>query len=168
MDSLKTRVVISATEETADSARAIVSRVLANQLLQASHDRSDSADTTESIKGLSELALCIEFEKTVEDAALWQSSFGNGRVADIEDRAIQIKGRGKDVLLIWAQVSEEEVSIHWMREGYMLMLCRPRRKRNPSPSLNIYLKHTLPSHTSSTTLKLPPSSHTHPSSAHQY
>jgi hypothetical protein len=102
MDSLRTRVVLAPTET---ATRATVSRALARRLLEATHDRSTS-DAGPG-EGLSQLALCIEFEKTVEDAALWQSSFGNGRVADSVDAVGGGKVREKDVLLIWVELSAE-------------------------------------------------------------
>mgnify|MGYP006950211200 CR=1 FL=1 len=118
MDSIRTSIDILPGESDAPpdlsaTPRARLSQTLADNLLKA---RKQSEDTDATIgddasePSLAGFALCIEFEKTVEDQELWQSSFGNGLADEtLEDRrrrdVSENRQRGKDVLLIWPDVA---------------------------------------------------------------
>ncbi|GHJ84555.1 hypothetical protein NliqN6_0957 [Naganishia liquefaciens] len=119
MDSIRTSIDILPGESDAPpdlsaTPRARLSQTLADNLLKA---RKQSEDTDATIgddasePSLAGFALCIEFEKTVEDQELWQSSFGNGLADEtLEDRrrrdVPENTQRGKDVLLIWPDVAD--------------------------------------------------------------
>ena len=99
--------------------RARLSRGLANRLLEA-QERTDTPQKAGSVSStdssLDGLALCVEFEKTVEDQELWQSAFGNGLAEEtLEERrkrdVSENRQRGKDVLLIWPDVTVSAASL---------------------------------------------------------
>lgn len=118
MDSLRTRLNILQAEPFIPPApslapRATLTRALEKRLSKAYHEQLDvhTPSSEDDTPGLNELALCIEFEKTVEDQGLWQSSFGNGRALESTDEGQpENRQKGKDVLLIWPEVNGEEVS----------------------------------------------------------
>lgn len=124
MDSLRTSIDIlpgdpDASQDLAVNPRARLSRALADRLLEArkqtdSPQEAGSAAPTDSL--LDGLALCVEFEQTVEDQELWQSAFGNGLTEEtLEDRrkrdVSENRQKGKDVLLIWPDVTVSVTSL---------------------------------------------------------
>lgn len=116
MDSVRTSIdILQGDSEVAPdpswAPRARLSRTLVNRLLEAreSSDARESAGKDTSTGPLLDgFALCVEFEKTVEDQELWQSSFGNGRSEESLDerrkRDAENRQRGKDVLVVWPEV----------------------------------------------------------------
>lgn len=116
MESIRTRIdILPGDSEAAPDhspARARLPRTLLRKLL-ASQTSSEGPEPTEDVTEKSSLdgfAMCIEFEKTVEDSELWVSSFGNGKTEEtLEERrrrdAEESRRRGKEVLLIWPEVT---------------------------------------------------------------
>jgi hypothetical protein len=115
MDSIRTRIdILPGDSETAPDhspARARLPPTLLRKLLGSStpSNSTESADDVAEKSTLQGFAVCVEFEKTVEDSELWVSSFGNGRSEGILEERRRRDGeesrrRGKDVLLIWPEV----------------------------------------------------------------
>lgn len=124
MDSLRTRLTLSEKEST----RATVPRTIAQRLLEAYHDRTDTSSTG-TPEEVEQLAICVEFEKTVEDAALWSGSFRDARVE---------RGRGKEVLLLWVEMGDE-VSLSFVCQNQISSSFIPDgfrgTRRHPHPSV---------------------------------
>jgi hypothetical protein len=116
MDSIRTRIdILPGDSEAAPDhspVRARLPRTLLRKLLDSSTPSNglETADDVTEKSALQGLAVCVEFEKTVEDSELWVSSFGNGRTEEtLEERrrrdGEESRRRGKDVLLIWSEVT---------------------------------------------------------------
>ncbi|KAJ9104628.1 hypothetical protein QFC21_002126 [Naganishia friedmannii] len=128
MDAIRAKLDVLSPETSEDTSttvsnpKAVIDKVLAARLVRESSEfeeyRCDkspagSEDTTISLP--KDCALCIEFERTVEDESLWQSSFSSrGTIESTaggeKTQSRTSENKGKEVLLIWPEIDSADQS----------------------------------------------------------
>ncbi|KAJ9098961.1 hypothetical protein QFC19_006185 [Naganishia cerealis] len=126
MDPIRARLDVISPETSQDTAttltnpRAILDEAFARRLLGEksgpTYNRNGNATTStqdSTIALAKNFALCIEFERTVEDESLWQSSFANlgqldGDAGGDSAQSKKTGHQGKDVLLIWPDIESHD------------------------------------------------------------
>lgn len=122
MDAIRARLDVLSPETSEDTSttlsrpKAILDGALAKKLLQESTEFSDYLQGRSTVGSAEpaialpkDSALCIEFERTVEDESLWQSSFSSSSAAGSSTgsdglQSQKVGRKGKEVLLIWPEI----------------------------------------------------------------